>query len=35
MENTSIIKMPVIETGNNLLAGFIETEFIKHLKIKT
>lgn len=32
IENTSIIKRPVVETGNNLLVGFTETEFIKHLK---
>jgi len=32
MENSSIIKRPVIENGNNLLIGYDEKEFIKHLK---
>ena len=31
-ENTSIIKRPVIETGQHILVGFTETAFIKHLK---
>jgi arsenate reductase len=32
MENNSIIKRPVIETGNVILVGYNEEEFIKHLK---
>ena len=32
IENTTIIKRPVVETENNLLVGFTETAFIKHLK---
>ena len=31
-ENTSIIKRPVIEYGNNLMVGFNETVFTKQLK---
>jgi arsenate reductase-like glutaredoxin family protein len=32
MENNSIIKRPVVETGEKLLVGFNETDFIKQLK---
>jgi len=32
MENTSIIKRPVIETGNVILVGYNEENFIKQLK---
>jgi arsenate reductase (glutaredoxin) len=34
MENTSIIKRPVIEFEDKLIAGFNETEITKHLKLK-
>ena len=34
MENNSIIKRPVIESGEKLLVGFNETEFIKQLNKK-
>lgn len=32
MKNTSIIKRPVIEKGNDLIVGFNESEFIKAFK---
>ncbi len=32
MEHSSIIKRPIIDINGNLLAGFNETEIIKHLK---
>lgn len=32
MEHTSIIKRPIIETGNNLLVGFNEEQYNKQLK---
>ena len=32
MENTSIIKRPVIESGNNLVVGFNEEQYNKILK---
>ena len=32
MENTSIIKRPIIECGDKLLVGFNEAVFIKQLK---
>jgi len=35
MEQTSIIKRPVIEYGRSITAGFNETEINKHLKSST
>lgn len=35
MENNSIIKRPVIEIDEKLIAGFNETEITKYLKSKT
>lgn len=32
MENTSIIKRPIIESGNELIVGFKEEQYNKHLK---
>ena len=32
MENNSIIKRPIIETGNDLIIGFKEEQYNKHLK---
>jgi arsenate reductase len=32
MENNSIIKRPVIESGDVILVGYNEEQFIKHLK---
>jgi arsenate reductase len=32
MQNNSIIKRPIIESGKELIVGFNETEFIKQLK---
>lgn len=32
LENNSIIKRPVIESGNQLLVGFNETNYSTHLK---
>ena len=32
MGNTSIIKRPIIENGNNLIVGFNEEQYNKHLK---
>lgn len=32
LQNSSIIKRPVIEVGKNLIVGFNETEIIKQLK---
>lgn len=32
MQHNSIIKRPVIEIGENVLAGFNETEITKHVK---
>jgi Spx/MgsR family transcriptional regulator len=34
IENTSIIKRPVIEFGEKLIVGFNETEIIKQLNLK-
>lgn len=34
LENTSIIKRPVLECGNEIIVGFTETEYHKHLKLK-
>lgn len=31
-EHNSIIKRPIIEKGNNLLVGYNETEYNKHIK---
>lgn len=32
MSNNSIIKRPIIETGNDLIVGFKEEQYNKHLK---
>ena len=34
MENTTIIKRPVIEIGQHIIVGFLGTEISKHLKLK-
>lgn len=32
MQHNSIIKRPIIEKGNDLLIGYNETEYYKHIK---